>query len=52
MFLKLNGNELKIDAPKKLKLRRAKSGLTLGSLAVFPLFLVFKHYDVVVQSNL
>ena len=40
MFLKLKGNELKIEAPKKLKLRRAKSSLTLGSLADFLLFLV------------
>ena len=41
MFLKLKGNELKIEAPKKYKLRRPKSSLTLGNFVVFPLFLVF-----------
>lgn len=38
MFLKLKGNELKIETRKKYKLRRAKSILTFGSV---PLFLVF-----------
>ena len=41
MFLKPKGNELKIEAPKKEKLRRAKSSLAFGSFAVFPLFPVF-----------
>lgn len=42
MFLKLKGNEFKIEAPKKQKLRRTKSSLTLGRFAVFPLFLAVK----------
>ena len=41
MFLKPKGNELKIEAPKKEKLRRAKSSLAFGSFNVFPLFPVF-----------
>ena len=45
MSLKLNGSELKREAPKKFKkkLRRAKSSFTLGSFAAFLLFLVFKE---------
>ena len=42
MFLKFKGNELNIKTPKKLKLWSAKSSLTVGSVAVFPLFIVFK----------
>ena len=38
--VKLNSIELKIDAPKKQKQRRAKSSLTLGSY-FFSIFVVF-----------
>ena len=42
MFLKLKDNELNIKTSKKIKTMSAKSSLTLGSFAVFSLFIVFK----------